>query len=67
MSGRYIAGDTNHCPGCGRSQWIIGRTTAECAFCSTAIPLAEQPARQSRPILRIGNGGGKVSRMLVAA
>jgi hypothetical protein len=30
----------NHCPGCGRSQWHIGRSTAECAFCSTAIPLA---------------------------
>lgn len=35
----YRFGETNHCRGCGRSQWYIGRTTAECAFCSTAIPL----------------------------
>jgi hypothetical protein len=67
VSGRYLAGEINHCPGCGRSQWLIGRMTAECAFCSTAIPLADQPAQQSRPILRIGNGGGKVSRMIAVA
>jgi hypothetical protein len=36
----YRAGQVNHCPGCGRSHWHIGRSTAECAFCSTAIPLA---------------------------
>ena len=35
----YWAGEVNHCPGCGRSQWIIGRITAECAFCATALPL----------------------------
>lgn len=32
---------TNSCPGCGRSQWLVGRTTAECAFCATALPIAE--------------------------
>ncbi|WJY18695.1 hypothetical protein QQS45_00120 [Alteriqipengyuania flavescens] len=31
----------NHCPSCGKSNWIIGRTSAECAFCDLAIPLAE--------------------------
>ena len=31
----------NHCPGCGRTHWLIGRTTAECGFCATALPLAE--------------------------
>ena len=31
----------NACPGCGRSNWIVGRSTAECAFCHTALPLAE--------------------------
>jgi hypothetical protein len=67
VSARFIAGETNHCPGCGRSQWLVGRITAECAFCHSALPLAEQPARQPRPILRLGNGGGKVSRVLVAA
>lgn len=30
----------NHCPGCGRSHWFVGRASAECAFCFTAIPLA---------------------------
>ena len=37
----YRAGQTNHCPGCGRSHWIVGRLLAECAFCSTALPLKE--------------------------
>ena len=45
MTARYHIGETNHCPGCGRSQWIIGRATAECAFCSTALPLAEASMR----------------------
>ena len=40
----------NHCPGCGRSHWIIGRITAECGFCETAIPLAEARGDyQNRP------------------
>jgi hypothetical protein len=30
----------NHCPGCGRSHWHVGRSTAECAFCGTALPFA---------------------------
>lgn len=29
----------NACPGCGKSNWIVGRMTAECAFCATALPL----------------------------
>ena len=37
----YRAEETNRCPGCGRSQWHVGRQTAECAFCGTAIALAE--------------------------
>lgn len=36
----YHQGQQNHCPGCGRSNWLIGRTTAECAFCETSLPLA---------------------------
>lgn len=36
----YRPGERNHCPGCGREHWIVGRSTAECAFCSTALPLA---------------------------
>lgn len=37
----YRMQEVNHCPGCGRAQWIVGRFSAECAFCSTALPLAE--------------------------
>lgn len=35
----YRQGERNFCPGCGRSHWLVGRISAECAFCSTAIPL----------------------------
>lgn len=36
----YRAGETNHCPGCGRSSWIVGRVSAECANprCGVALP-----------------------------
>lgn len=34
-------GVSTACPGCGRSHWIIGRLSAECAFCTTALPLEE--------------------------
>lgn len=37
----YRTGETNRCPGCGRSHWLIGRLLAECAFCTTAMPLVE--------------------------
>lgn len=33
--------ETNRCPGCGHSQWLVGRITAECCLCGTAISLAE--------------------------
>lgn len=35
----YRMDEPNRCPGCGQSQWIVGRATAECAFCATAVPL----------------------------
>jgi uncharacterized protein (DUF983 family) len=37
----YREGEANRCPGCGRSHWHIGRLSAECAFCGTALPLTE--------------------------
>ena len=37
----YHEGEVNHCPGCGRTHWLIGRLSAECAFCSTALPRKE--------------------------
>lgn len=35
----YREDATNHCPGCGRTHWYVGRLSAECGFCSTALPL----------------------------
>ncbi|MEZ5655208.1 MAG: hypothetical protein R3E04_04880 [Sphingobium sp.] len=35
----YRGDSENFCPCCGRRQWIIGRLTAECAFCDAALPL----------------------------
>jgi len=37
----YRRHETNHCPGCGRSHWHVGRVSAECGFCATALPLAD--------------------------
>lgn len=48
----YREQQANHCPGCGRTHWIIGRVSAECAFCATALPLAEASTRShSRPVI----------------
>ena len=41
----YRENQVNHCPGCGRTHWIIGRMLAECGFCATALPLSETYAR----------------------
>jgi hypothetical protein len=45
----YRANVSNHCPGCGRSQWYIGRVSAECGFCGTAAPLAEASWHEANP------------------
>lgn len=37
----YREGERNHCPGCGREHWHVGRMSAECAFCGTALPLPD--------------------------
>lgn len=31
--------ERNDCPGCGRCHWDVRSTTAECAFCATALPI----------------------------
>ena len=57
----YRDNEVNHCPGCGRTHWYLGRVLAECAFCSTALPLQESfrsgPAapviRRSRPAFAV--------------
>lgn len=41
----YRHGQINHCPGCGRTQWYVGRVSAECGFCATALQLQDASAR----------------------
>lgn len=48
----YRANESNHCPGCGRSHWYIGRVSAECGFCGTAVPLAETSVVEAVPAPR---------------
>lgn len=60
----YRENHTNHCPGCGRTQWYVGRVSAECCFCATALPLSENSVRMNdrhtrdnRPVFfRSGHG-----------
>ncbi len=37
----YRQNEVNHCPSCSRTHWYVGRVSAECAFCATALPLVE--------------------------
>ena len=55
----YREHEVNHCPGCGRTHWLIGRMLAECGFCGTALPLSESYHRGSSLIL--GRRGGTPS------
>jgi hypothetical protein len=48
----YRAHEANHCPGCGRTHWYVGRMTAECAFCGTALPLESAPMAAGGQIVR---------------
>ena len=55
---QYREDEVNHCPGCGRTHWYVGRVSAECGFCATALPLATATSRGNgthsrghRPIL----------------
>jgi hypothetical protein len=47
----YRPNETNHCPGCGRTHWIIGRITAECAFCATALEIQDSRRGQQATVL----------------
>jgi hypothetical protein len=49
----YRANEINYCPACNRTHWYLGRSTAECAFCSTAIPLQDK-VESSSIITKIG-------------
>lgn len=35
----YRPAEVNHCPGCGGTHWWVGRASAECHRCQTALPL----------------------------
>ena len=48
----YRENQVNHCPGCGRTHWYIGRTLAECGFCATAMPLSESFRQPGTPLFR---------------
>ncbi len=52
--------ESNHCPGCGRAQWYVGRVTAECVFCHTALPLADahwgESGGRERKFVPVGPG-----------
>ncbi len=37
----FWRGEVNRCPGCGQSQWYVGRVSAECGICGTALPMNE--------------------------
>ena len=39
----------NHCPSCGKSNWHVGRFSAECAYCETALPLAIVSSQPMQP------------------
>jgi hypothetical protein len=52
----YREQEVNHCPGCGRTQWLIGRISAECAFCSTALLRGSFPDR-NRGVAQVDAAG----------
>lgn len=49
----YRTGDVNHCPGCGGKSWHIGRMSAECGACGTAIPLADVASQPMQPLFHV--------------
>jgi hypothetical protein len=63
----YRENEVNHCPGCGRTHWHIGRVTAECAFCGTALPLDVSDNTEAPRMRCFGRGGGRVRRMMAFA
>lgn len=52
----YRGDGSDRCPGCSRQHFHIGRLYAECAFCSTAIPLPETGITGAGTFWRRGGG-----------
>lgn len=46
----YKPGTLTHCPTCAGTQWLVGRTMAQCAYCDTAMPLLHISAGASAPL-----------------
>lgn len=46
----YREDAVNRCPGCARAHWYVGRVSAECAFCGTALPLREASSHSASPV-----------------
>lgn len=44
----YWLGRQNNCPACTRSNWWIGRNSAECGFCGATLPFAGTAAPELR-------------------
>lgn len=36
----YRPGSGARCPSCGEANWLVGRMSAECGYCATALPIA---------------------------
>lgn len=53
----YRDNEVNRCPGCGRSHWHIGRLSAECGFCGTALPLMESLGMAGTGLFRTSGRG----------
>lgn len=49
----YYADTVNHCPACGKRQWHIGRISAECAYCHTALALADVASQPMRLLFHV--------------
>ena len=63
----FRANETNRCPGCGHAQWLVGRITAECCICGTALPLEWSelniaPARKAVALHVVGGAAARKGR-----
>jgi uncharacterized protein (DUF983 family) len=56
----YHRGETNRCPGCGHSSWHVGRSSAECGFCGTALAFASPGL--AAPLIGAGSALSERSR-----
>lgn len=49
----YRPGVVTHCPGCQGTNWLVGRFSAECAHCGTALEMRNDGRRSPIvPLLR---------------